>query len=96
VVLSGAFDAAFRQLKKLVAKQQGQVKSHPQQENVALVTRLNTEAGCGFITTQEGAGAVFSLQKRLERRFRPPGDGHRCPLCGRCRGARPQSQHGSD
>lgn len=42
VVLSGAFDAAFRQLQKLMAKQHGQVKSHPEQENEAFVIRLNT------------------------------------------------------
>jgi hypothetical protein len=41
VVLSGAFDAAFRQLKSFMEKQHGQVKTHPEQENVAVVTHLN-------------------------------------------------------
>ena len=45
VVLSGAFDAAFRQLRRLVEKQHGQVKIHPQQAKEAFVFRLNAEEG---------------------------------------------------
>jgi len=38
VDLTGAFDAALRQLKKLVEKQQDQVKTHPQQDNVTFLS----------------------------------------------------------
>ncbi len=69
VVVSGAFDAAFRQLKKMMEKQQGQVKAHPQQENVAYVSHLNTEEGFGFIKTQEGRELYFHRNSVLNNDF---------------------------
>ncbi|MGD8293228.1 MAG: hypothetical protein PVI13_02145 [Desulfobacterales bacterium] len=33
-VVAGAFDAAYRHLRKLMDKQQGQVKAHPRQEDL--------------------------------------------------------------
>jgi len=66
VVLSGAFDAALRQLQKLMAKQHGQVKSHPEQENEI---RLNTEKGYGFIKTLEGRELYFHRNSVLNDDF---------------------------
>ena len=69
VVLSAAFDAAFRQLKKQMDKQQGQVKTHPKQENVAYVTRLNADEGFGFIKTWEGRELYFHRNSVLNNDF---------------------------
>jgi cold shock CspA family protein len=68
-VLSQAFDAAFRQLKKLVEKQLGQVKSHPEQEKAAVVIRLNAGEGYGFIKTQEGRELYFHRNSVLNDNF---------------------------
>lgn len=69
VVLAGAFDAAFRQLKKLVEKQQGQVKTHAQQDNTAFVIRLNADEGYGFIKTREGRELYFHRNSVLNDDF---------------------------
>jgi len=69
VILSGAFDAAFRQLKKLVEKQQGQVKFHPEQENEAFVSRLDVARGHGFIKTLEGRELYFHRNSVLNDDF---------------------------
>jgi cold shock CspA family protein/ribosome-associated translation inhibitor RaiA len=69
VVLSAAFEAAFRQLKKLVEKQKGQVKTHPEQENVAFVVRLFCDEGYGFIKTQEGRELYFHRNSVLNDDF---------------------------
>lgn len=69
VVLSSAFDAAFRQLKKLVDKQLGQVKAHPEQEKTAFVIRLNADKGYGFIKTQEGRELYFHRNSVLNDDF---------------------------
>jgi cold shock CspA family protein len=53
MVVRDAFQAAERQLKELVEKQRGQVKTHPEQERVALVDKLFPEEGYGFIKTPE-------------------------------------------
>jgi cold shock CspA family protein len=53
MLVRDAFQAAERQLKELVEKQRGQVKTHPEQERVALVDKLFPEQGYGFIKTPE-------------------------------------------
>jgi cold shock CspA family protein/ribosome-associated translation inhibitor RaiA len=58
-VLRQAFDAAQRQLKKLVDKQRGQTKVHPAQSVAGLVSRLFHEEGYGFIKTLEGREIYF-------------------------------------
>jgi cold shock CspA family protein len=50
-VIRNAFDAVFRQVKKLNEIQQGKTKVHPQQEVSAFVSRLFKEEGYGFIRT---------------------------------------------
>jgi len=58
-VVRAAFDAAERQLKELVERQRGQVKSHPQQERVAFVDKLFQEEDYGFLKTVDGRVLYF-------------------------------------
>lgn len=50
-VIRSAFDAARRQLVELVERQRDAVKTHPQQEVIAIVTKLFPEEGYGFLKT---------------------------------------------
>jgi cold shock CspA family protein len=56
-VINGAFEAAERQLKELVDRQQGQVKTHD--EPVGLVVRLFHGDGYGFLKTLDGRDVYF-------------------------------------
>jgi len=56
-VVNGAFEAAERQLKELVERQRGEVKTHD--EPLALVTRLFREEGYGFLKTVDGRDVYF-------------------------------------
>lgn len=58
-VIRRGFEAARRQIKKLVEKQRGEVKSHPQQELSGVVIRLFPEQEYGFIKTLEGREIYF-------------------------------------
>ncbi|MFP4314636.1 MAG: HPF/RaiA family ribosome-associated protein [Desulfovibrionales bacterium] len=58
-VIRDAFGAARRKLKKLTEKQQGKTKVHPEQQAVALVTKLFPEEDYGFIKTIEGQDIYF-------------------------------------
>jgi len=54
-----AFEAARRQLKKLVEKQRGEVKRHPEQETMAFVSRIFREEGYGFLISPDGHEVYF-------------------------------------
>ena len=58
-VVRDAFNAAERQLKELMEKQRGEVKSHPEQERMALVDKLFPEEGYGFLKTVDGRVLYF-------------------------------------
>ena len=58
-VLRNAFGAMRRQLRKLVEKQHGDVKTHPAQEVGGLVVRLFREQGYGFIKSLDGQEVYF-------------------------------------
>jgi cold shock CspA family protein len=58
-VLRNAFGAMRRQLKKLVEKQHGNIKTHPAQEVGGLVVRLFREQGYGFIKSPDGEEIYF-------------------------------------
>lgn len=58
-VIRDTFDAAQRQLKRLVERQQGDEKFHPEQEAVALVARLFPDEGYGFLQTVDGRDVYF-------------------------------------
>src|SRR5688572_24598282 len=53
-VIRDAFGAMRRRLKKLVEKQRGDVKRHPEQEIGGLVVRLFRDQGYGFIKSADG------------------------------------------
>jgi ribosomal subunit interface protein len=69
VAIRDAFDSAARQLKRLVDKQQGEVKQHPEQETMGLVSKLLPEEGYGFIQTQEGREIYFHRNSVLHDDF---------------------------
>ncbi|KST63706.1 DNA-binding protein [Mastigocoleus testarum BC008] len=48
-VIRDAFEAARRQLVGLTTEQQGEVKTHPEQEMGAVITKLFSEQGYGFL-----------------------------------------------
>jgi cold shock CspA family protein/ribosome-associated translation inhibitor RaiA len=58
-VIRDAFGALRRQLRKLVEKQHGDVKSHPLQEVSGFVVRLFREEGYGFIRAVDGEEVYF-------------------------------------
>ena len=58
-VIRQVFDAAQRQLKKLVDKQQGRTKVHPAQSLAGVIGRLFRNEGYGFIKTPEGREIYF-------------------------------------
>jgi cold shock CspA family protein len=68
-IVRAAFDAAERQLKELVEKQRGEVKSHPEQERMALVDKLFPEEGYGFLKTVDGRGLYFHRNSVLSDNF---------------------------
>jgi cold shock CspA family protein len=69
VVLKDAFKTARRLLKKLVAKQRGEVKIHPQQELTAVVEKLFPEEGYGFLRTVDGQEIYFHRNSVLQEDF---------------------------
>jgi len=68
-VIIRTFDAAERQLKKLVEKQRGEVKSHPAQEAVGIVSRIFPEQGYGFLQTGDGQDIYFHRNSVLNDEF---------------------------
>lgn len=68
--VSEAFDAARRQLLKVKAKQQGETKHHPmQEERVGHVMTLFRDKEYGFIRTQEGREMYFHKNAVLNNDF---------------------------
>jgi len=68
-VLNEAFDAAGRQIKKLVQRQRGEIKSHPEQERVALVTKIFRDQGYGFILADDGREIYFHRNAVIQDDF---------------------------
>lgn len=58
-VIRNGFGALRRQLRKLVEKQHGDVKAHPEQEIRGFVVRLFRDQGYGFIETLDGEEIYF-------------------------------------
>ncbi len=77
MLLREAFEAAWVTLQKLREKQKGKVKTHPEQEVVALVDRLFYHEGFGFLKTIDGRDVYFHRNSVLGRNFDDlkPGDG---------------------
>lgn len=67
--IKNAFKSAHRRLKQLVEKQQGERKSHPQQEAGALVTKIFPDEGYGFIRSVDGEDIYFHRNSVLNDDF---------------------------
>ncbi len=68
-IVRQAFEASRRQLEKLTAQQRGDVKQHPQHETMALVEKIYTEEGYGFLRTVEGRSIYFHKNSLLNFDF---------------------------
>jgi cold shock CspA family protein len=68
-VVRDAFDAALRQLKKVMGKQRGNTKEHPQQEASALVEKLFPTEGYGFLRTITNRDVYFHKNSLVNRDF---------------------------
>jgi ribosome-associated translation inhibitor RaiA len=68
-IVRAAFEAAERQLKELVQRQRGEVKSHPEQEKMAFIDKLFPEEGYGFLKTVEGRVLYFHRNSVLSDDF---------------------------
>lgn len=67
--VASAFEAVVRQLIKIKEKQQGKVKSAPEQETVGHVVRLFREQGYGFIRSIDGREIYFHKNAVLHADF---------------------------
>jgi cold shock CspA family protein len=74
-IIREVFEAARRQLKELVQRQRGKLKSHPDQEVVAIVTRLYPEKGYGFIKTTDGREIYFHRNSVVNEEFETLSEG---------------------
>jgi len=54
-----SFDAAERQIKRITEKQRGEVKTHPDQQAMAIVEELRPEEEHGFLRTMDGRRVYF-------------------------------------
>jgi cold shock CspA family protein len=68
-VIRDAFGAMRRRLKKLVEKQHGDIKSHPEQEVGGLIIRLFRDKGYGFIKGANGQEIYFHKNSLLGNDF---------------------------
>jgi cold shock CspA family protein len=68
-IIRKAFEAARRQLKTLVGKQRGEVKTHPEQESVGYVIKLFSEEGYGFLQRSDGREIYFNANSVLQDEF---------------------------
>jgi len=58
-VVRDAFEAASRQLKRLVEQQRKEIKRHPEQETTAFVDKIFKEEGYGFLHSVDGREIYF-------------------------------------
>ncbi len=59
IVIKEVFDSAVRQLRKLVQQQRGTVKTHPEQQVMAVVHRLFPDQEYGFLRTVDTQQDVY-------------------------------------
>lgn len=76
-IIRDAFDAARRKTKKVTEKQQGKVKTHPEQQANAVVARLFPGEDYGFLKSIDGRDVYFHANSVVDRDFEElkPGDG---------------------
>ena len=68
-VIRDSFDAAEKQLKKLVQQQRNKVKTHPQQEVTAIVSKIYPEEGYGFLRTINDREIYFHKNSVINDEF---------------------------
>lgn len=68
-VITKTFKVAERQLRDLKEKLRGDVKTHPEQQTAALVTRLFKDKGYGFIKATDGTEYYFHQNSVLHEHF---------------------------
>jgi cold shock CspA family protein len=68
-VVRDAFDAARRQLQKLVQRKRREVKVHEEPRAVGVVTELFYEDGYGFLETADGREVYFHRNSLLNEEF---------------------------
>ena len=61
------FDSAQRELEKVVDKQSGEVKVHPQQQMQAMIEKIFREQGYGFLRTVDGQQIYFHKNSVLHK-----------------------------
>jgi len=67
--VKNAFKTAQRRLKRLVEKQQAEMKSPPQQDMMALVIKIFADEGYGFIRSLDGEEIYFHRNSVLNNDF---------------------------
>ncbi len=67
--LEDTFDAAFRRLRKITARQRGQTKRHPYKEPNAFVWRVYKDKGYGFLRSLDGYRVYFHKNSVRSGRF---------------------------
>ncbi len=68
-VVRDAFDAVFRQVQELVEKQRADVKVHPEQMTNAVVDRIYSDEGYGFLRSTDGREIYFHKNSVLNNHF---------------------------
>jgi cold shock CspA family protein/ribosome-associated translation inhibitor RaiA len=68
-IIRSTFKAARRRLSKLVEKERGETKTHPEQELRGVVTKLFPEEGYGFLESIEGREVYFHKNSVLQDGF---------------------------
>lgn len=68
-IVRQAFNAARRQLEKLTAQQQGEIKHHPAQQTTALVEKIFSVQGYGFLRSMDGREIYFHRNAVVQNDF---------------------------
>jgi cold shock CspA family protein/ribosome-associated translation inhibitor RaiA len=68
-VIRDAFNAARKQLQKISAIQRREIKTHPEQEVRAIISRIYPEEGYGFLRTVNGREIYFHKNSVINEQF---------------------------
>lgn len=78
-VIREAFEAAKKQLRKLIRVQRNEIKVHPEQQTGGIISKLFLFEGYGFIRTINGRDVYFHKNSLINKNFEElkEGDGAR-------------------
>lgn len=68
-IIRDTFESARRQLRKVKEKQQGDTKSHPDQQAMAIVEEMFPDEDYGFVRTVDGRRIYFHRNSVLQNDF---------------------------